>query len=290
MKLAALEVDGLPRVVVLSNDVKSYLEIETDSGGLGDMVDLIRKFPDSRAIRTRGAARPIDGHRLRAPIASPRRNIFCVGKNYREHAREFNQSGFDAASAPSEIAPPAPSFFTKPGSSIVGPDEPVLSHSNATKEIDYEVELAVVIGKPGRGIRRKDAYAHVWGYTIVNDVTARDLQKAARQWFLGKSLDTFCPMGPCIVTADEIDPENVDVRTWINGELRQEANTRDLIFDIPTLIETLSAGMALEAGDVIATGTPAGVGIGFQPPKFLRPGDEMRLSISGIGELVNHIQ
>jgi 2-keto-4-pentenoate hydratase/2-oxohepta-3-ene-1,7-dioic acid hydratase in catechol pathway len=291
MKLATLEMQGRLRVVALSDDARSYLEIEGGEGGFdGDMIELIQEYPDPRVIRAHGSPSPIDGHRLCAPIASPRRNLFCVGKNYREHAKEFNQSGFDAASAPSEIAPPAPSFFTKPGSSIVGPNEPVLSHAGATKEIDYEVELAVVIGKPGRGIRKKDAYSHVWGYTIVNDVTARDLQKAARQWFLGKSLDTFCPMGPCIATADEIDPENVDVRTWINGELRQDANTRDLIFDIPTLIETLSAGMTLQPGDVIATGTPAGVGIGFCPPRFLRPGDEMRLAISGIGELVNRIQ
>jgi 2-keto-4-pentenoate hydratase/2-oxohepta-3-ene-1,7-dioic acid hydratase in catechol pathway len=188
------------------------------------------------------------------------------------------------------VAPPAPAFFTKPASTIVGPDEPVFSHPDATQEIDYEVELALIIGKGGRGIRKEDAYGHVWGYTVVNDVTARDLQKLARQWFLGKSLDTFCPMGPWIVTADTVDPEDLRVRTWINGELRQDANTRDLIFDIPTLIQTLSAGVTLQPGDIIATGTPAGVGIGFKPPRFLKPGDVMRLSIDGIGEITNRIQ
>ncbi|MDO9216908.1 MAG: fumarylacetoacetate hydrolase family protein, partial [Lacisediminimonas sp.] len=156
-------------------------------------------------------------------------------------------------------------------------------------EVDYENEFTVIIGQGGRGIRKADAYSHVWGYTIVNDVTARDLQKQARQWFLGKALDTFLPMGPVIVTPDEIDPENLQLKTWINGELRQNANTGDLIFDIPTIIEVLSAGMALEAGDIIATGTAAGVGIGFKPPKFLKPGDEMKLEIEGIGTLFNRM-
>jgi 2-keto-4-pentenoate hydratase/2-oxohepta-3-ene-1,7-dioic acid hydratase in catechol pathway len=129
----------------------------------------------------------------------------------------------------------------------------------------------------------------VFGYTIINDVTARDLQKDARQWFLGKCLDTFCPMGPWIVTADEIDPSGLELRTWINGELRQSAQTRDLVFDVPTLIEVLSAGMTLVPGDIISTGTAAGVGIGFDPPKFLASGDEMRLEISGIGTLLNRV-
>jgi 2-keto-4-pentenoate hydratase/2-oxohepta-3-ene-1,7-dioic acid hydratase in catechol pathway len=291
MRVATLELQGRPQVVLLGDDHKTYRAVKDVAPGFaGDMVDFISRFPDPSRLSKAGDARPLNGQRLLAPITSPRRNLFCVGKNYHEHAKEFNQSGFDTASVGGEQAPPAPSFFTKPGSTIVGPGAPVLSHPSATREIDYEVELAVVIGKGGRGIRRHTAYEHVWGYTIVNDVTARDLQKAARQWFLGKSLDTFCPMGPCIVTADEVDPENLAIRTWINDELRQEANTRDLIFDIPSLIETLSAGMTLQPGDVIATGTPAGVGVGFKPPRFLRPGDVMRLAIEGIGELTNTIQ
>jgi 2-keto-4-pentenoate hydratase/2-oxohepta-3-ene-1,7-dioic acid hydratase in catechol pathway len=167
----------------------------------------------------------------------------------------------------------------------------VLSFSGITSQLDYEAELAVIIGKPGRGISKADALKHVWGYTIVNDVTARDLQQKHRQWFLGKSMDTFCPMGPYIVTADEVgDPATLNVRCWINGELRQDANTSDLIFDIPTIIETISLGMTLEPGDVIATGTPAGVGIGFNPPKFLKPGDEMKISIDRLGTLINRIE
>jgi len=222
---------------------------------------------------------------LLAPIPSPARNIFCVGKNYREHAKEFARSGFEAG-ATTDVDP-FPAVFTKPSSAIIGPGDKVELHAGVTQAVDYEGELALIIGKPGRAVRKEDAYKHVWGYMIVNDVTARDRQKNHKQWFLGKSLDTFCPMGPLIATADEVDPENLEVRTWVNGELRQSANTRDLIFDIPTLIETISAAMTLMPGDVIATGTPAGVGIGFNPPKFLQAGDEVRISIDGLGTLTN---
>ena len=156
--------------------------------------------------------------------------------------------------------------------------------------MDYEGELAVVIGRAGRGIRKAEALAHVFGYTIVNDVTARTLQHKHRQWILGKGIDGFCPMGPAILTADEVpDPGVLRLRTWVNGELRQDAPVSDLIFDIPTLIETISAGITLQPGDLIATGTPAGVGIGFQPPKFLKAGDVVRVEITGIGVLENPV-
>lgn len=289
MRFATIELNGAPTVAIVSSDSQRYWPVEEALPGFkGDMVDLIRAVPDPQAtLKTSGEGRPLAGVRILAPIANPRRNVFLVGKNYHEHAKEFNKSGFDGSK---EDAPPLPSFFTKPASTIVGPNDPVLSHQEATREVDYENEFTVIIGRGGRGIKKADAYSHVWGYTIVNDVTARDLQKQARQWFLGKALDTFCPMGPFIVTPDEIDPENVQLKTWINGELRQNANTGDLIFNIPTIIEVLSAGMTLEPGDIIATGTAAGVGIGFTPPKFLKPGDEMRLEIEGIGTLVNRMQ
>ena len=149
----------------------------------------------------------------------------------------------------------------------------------------------MIIGTPGKGISKADALDHVWGYTIVNDVTARDLQQKHRQWFLGKSMDTFCPMGPWVVTADEVgDSADLNVKCWINGELRQDANTSDLIFDIPTIISTISAGITLQPGDVIATGTPAGVGIGFKPPRFLKAGDVMKISIDKLGTLTNAVQ
>ena len=178
----------------------------------------------------------------------------------------------------------------KPASTIIGPNVKVPNHAGVTSQLDYEAELAVIIGTGGRGIKKADAYTHVIGYTIVNDFTARDLQKTHRQWFLGKSLDGFCPMGPYLVTADEVDVEHLDIKCWINGELRQNSNTGQLIFDIPTLIETISAGIELQPGDVIATGTPAGVGIGFTPPKFLQSGDVMRIDIDGLGPLTNEVQ
>ena len=155
--------------------------------------------------------------------------------------------------------------------------------------MDYEAELAVVIGKGGRGISKENALDHVWGYTIINDMTARDWQKRHKQWHLGKSFDTFGPMGPVVVTADDIDASNLDLKCWINGELRQNTNTRDLIFDIPTLIETISAGITLVPGDIIATGTPEGVGIGFNPPRFLKRGDVVAIEIEGIGLLENEV-
>jgi 2-keto-4-pentenoate hydratase/2-oxohepta-3-ene-1,7-dioic acid hydratase in catechol pathway len=156
--------------------------------------------------------------------------------------------------------------------------------------VDYEAELCVIIGQGGRGITKAEALAHVWGYTIVNDVTARDLQAKHKQWLIGKSQDSFCPMGPCAVTADEIDLADTPVRCWVNGDLRQNAKTRDLIFDVPTLIETLSAGITLLPGDLIATGTPVGVGIGFNPPRYLKPGDRVRVEIGGIGQIENEVQ
>jgi 2-keto-4-pentenoate hydratase/2-oxohepta-3-ene-1,7-dioic acid hydratase in catechol pathway len=226
---------------------------------------------------------------LEAPIPRPRRNIFCVGKNYHEHAKEFALSGFDSSAA-SGAAPKHPIIFSKVPESVIAHREPVRIDPDLTQAIDYEAELAVIIGRGGRGIKRAVALDHVWGYTIINDVTARDLQGLYSQWLVGKSQDTFCPMGPWAVTRDEIDLSDTHIQCWINSELRQDANTRDLIFDVPTIIETISAGVTLVPGDVIATGTPAGVGIGFSPPKYLIPGDVARIEIGGIGVLENIVK
>jgi 2-keto-4-pentenoate hydratase/2-oxohepta-3-ene-1,7-dioic acid hydratase in catechol pathway len=255
------------------------------------MAELIERYVEvEAAIRPNGHAVSLDSVTLLAPIPRPVRNVLCVGKNYRDHAQEFTRSGFDSSASSSKDAiPEAPYVFTKPPETVIGQGHAIRYPTGISDSIDYEAELGVVIGKKGRGIRRSDAYDHVWGYTIVNDVTARDWQARHKQWFLGKSFDTFCPMGPWIVTADEVEPENLQVRCWVNGELRQDANTRDLIFDIPTLIETLSAGMTLVPGDVIATGTPAGVGIGFTPPRYLKPGDEVSIEITGLGRLTNPV-
>ena len=253
-----------------------------------DMVDLIARFDELKpGLKAEGAGIPIADVKLLAPIPRPRRNIICVGKNYTEHAREFAQSGYEAGAVKGAELDEYPAVFSKPSNCVIGPDATVELHPDVTDSVDYEVELALVIGRGGRNIRKENAFAHIWGYTIVNDVTARDRQKNHKQWYLGKSLDTFCPMGPWITTADEVDAANLQVRTWVNGELRQDANTKDLIFDIPTLIATISAGTTLEPGDVIATGTPKGVGLGFKPPKFLKAGDVTTLEITGLGTLRN---
>lgn len=288
MRIATIEVDAKTRVVIVDDAGENYWNIEDMVPGFeGDMLDLVKEVPaPATTLKTVGAGQPMAGCRLLAPMLRTNRNLFLVGKNYHEHAKEFSGSGFDSSS---QVVPSAPNVFSKPASTIVGPDADVYSHPEVTQQMDYEAELAVIIGKGGRGISKADAYAHVWGYTIANDVTARDLQKLHGQWFLGKSLDTFCPMGPWIVTADAIDPENVRIQCWVNGELRQDANTADLIFDIPTLIETISAGIELKPGDIIVTGTPVGVGIGFNPPKFLKAGDEVRISIEGIGTINNRV-
>ena len=210
----------------------------------------------------------LDRVRLLAPIPRPSKNILCVGKNYHEHAKEFHQSGFDASAGKDAIP----------------------SANDPTNSVDYEGELTVVIGAVARNVKKADAFRHVYGYTIINDATARTLQHRHKQWFLGKSLDGFCPMGPCIVTADEVpDVTKLQLQTRVNGELRQNAPVSDLIFDIPTLIEEISGLMTLEPGDLIATGTCAGVGIGFNPPKYLKRGDIVAVTIEPIGTLSNPV-
>lgn len=231
---------------------------------------------------------PLSGVVLDAPLPKPIRNIFCVGKNYYDHAHEFASSGFDSSAAQGSV-PEHPIVFSKVPESVTAHDTAIEYNSSVSSAIDYEVELAVIIGKAGRGINKANALDHVWGYTIVNDVTARDLQGRYSQWLIAKSQDTFCPMGPYAVTKDSIDLANCYVRSTVNGELRQDSNTGLLIFDVPTIIETISAGVSLLPGDVIATGTPAGVGIGFKPPKYLCDGDVVELEIEGIGTLKNHM-
>ncbi|HWL91551.1 MAG TPA: fumarylacetoacetate hydrolase family protein [Actinomycetota bacterium] len=265
----------------------------TDAGLPADMTDLLHMGGTALALAAVGIERatPVPDHdvRIHAPIPRPRKNVMCVGRNYADHAAEFSRSGFDASER--SAVPEHPVIFTKAASSIIGPDEPILVANDPTGTVDYEGELGVVIGRGGRRIQESDANAHVVGYTIVNDVTARDLQHRHVQWFLGKSPDTFCPMGPAIVTADELPDIGTSwLRTHVNGELRQEAPISSLIFDIPSLIRTISETMLLEPGDVIATGTPAGAGIGSEPPRFLAPGDRVEVSVDGIGTLGNPVR
>lgn len=219
---------------------------------------------------------------LLAPIPRPQKNIFCVGKNYAEHAIEMGSA---------EDIPKHVMVFTKAPTTVIGPDTTVLNHQQVTDELDYEGELAVIIGKKGKAIKKEDALNYVFGYTIINDVTARDLQARHKQFFIGKSLDTTCPMGPWIVHKSLINnPSQLDIQTKVNGEVRQSSNTKNLIFPIEEIISVLSAGMTLEPGDIIATGTPAGVGKGFKPPKFLKPGDQIEVTIEKIGTLTNRIE
>ena len=259
----------------------------------GGALPLIERLAEGGSMpAASGAALPLSAVRLDAPLPRPRRNIFCAGINYRSHAKEWAASGIEGAprerSAPVETAE-YPVIFSKVPECVIGPGEPIRLPGAVSQAVDYEAELAVVIGKGGRAISRTRALEHVFGYTIMNDVTARDVQKRHRQFLLGKSLDTFGPMGPWIVTRDELDASATRVRCWVNGELRQDASTRDLIFDIPALIESISAGVSLIPGDVIATGTPGGVGIGFDPPKYLQRGDRVRIEIDGIGVLENAV-
>jgi 2-keto-4-pentenoate hydratase/2-oxohepta-3-ene-1,7-dioic acid hydratase in catechol pathway len=224
-----------------------------------------------------------------APIPRPRRNVLCIGKNYHEHAQEFTRSGFDATTNTADAVPENPIVFTKFPETVIASGELIRYPQGLSSAVDYEAEIGVVIGKTCRGVKRADALKHVFGYTLVNDVTARDLQKKHQQWFMGKSLDTFCPMGPAVVTADALRYDDIDVQCRVNGELRQSSNTKYLIFDIPTLIETISAGTTLLPGDIISTGTPVGVGIGFSPPKYLKVGDVIEVRSDAIGLLSNRV-
>lgn len=214
--------------------------------------------------------------RLEAPLKTPRK-FFCIGLNYRAHAEESNKP-----------LPKAPLFFNKFATSIVGPNDPVVGPP-VTEQLDYEVELAVVVGKRAKNVSEEEADQYVYGYTVVNDISARDLQKSDGQWVKGKALDTYAPLGPCVVTRDAIDASDLVLRTRVNGELRQESRTSDLIFTVPQLIAYLSRLITLEPGDIIATGTPSGVGGAMNPPRFLQPGDVVECEIEGIGLLRNTI-
>lgn len=225
----------------------------------------------------------LDIQRL-APVL-PTKNILCIGKNYHDHILEFDGSAEDIANVKEN-----PIFFSKALSAIIGPNDAIKLHTNAASEIDYEAELAVIIGKSCLNVSKDDALNYIYAYTCLNDVTARDLQRTHQQWMKGKSLDTHCPIGPWLVTADEIkDPQNLRIKSIINGDIRQNANTSLMIHTVAAQIEVLSKGMTLNPGDVIATGTPKGVGMGFKPPKLLKAGDEVEIYIEGIGSLINTV-
>lgn len=286
MKIAVFKHADERKVGVLDEEaghVRPFaLSSREASQGLLAILDRPGALPDTLN------AVPLTDITLDAPIPLPRRNVFCVGKNYHEHAKEFSSSGFDSSAA-AGVVPKAPIIFSKLPESVIANGESVLIDEAVSIAVDYEAELAVIIGKAGRAISRENAFEHVWGYTIVNDVTARDLQGKHSQWLIGKSQDTFCPMGPLAITKDAFNIDTAEIRCYVNDEIRQNARISQLIFDIPTLITTLSAGITLNVGDIIATGTPAGVGIGFNPPRYLKAGDVVRIEIDGIGTLENKL-
>ena len=227
--------------------------------------------------------------RILAPIPVPVRDIICVGKNYAEHAKEVQRSSFNTLQG-KQAVPTKPIIFNKATTSVIGPNDKIETKNDETKTTDYEGELGVIIGKRAKSISKANAYDIIFGYTIINDVTARELQNNHKQWFIGKSPDTYCPMGPAVITKDEINNiDEVKLQTFVNEEERQVGIVKDMVFTIPVLIEMLTKSMTLVEGDIIATGTPAGVGIGFDPPKFLKPGDKVKVSIEPIGTLENEV-
>jgi len=265
-------------------------EIVALDGVAPDMLSLIDRGPDAVAQASRAAAQatggqPLSSVTLLAPIPRPRQNVVCVGMNYVAHAIES-----DRARGREPKLPSVPVYFTKAVLSVANPTSDFVLDPAVTSELDYEVELAFVIGRTGKNIKRADALSYVFGYTVANDISARDLQGRHQQFFKGKSLDGACPLGPWIVTADEIpNPAALTVRLRVNGEQRQESSVSDLIFDVPTLIEYLSLGATLEAGTIVCTGTPSGVGLGYNPPNYLKVGDVVEAEIDTIGSLRTRI-
>ncbi len=284
MKLVTYEVEGAARVGALVDGGV------VDLGAVApDMLSLIERgeagLAEARISVEQGTPVPMERVRLLAPIPRPRKNIVCLGMNYAAHAYESCR----ARGLPEKL-PAHPVFFTKSPTSVNRPDGEIPLDAALTSQLDWEVELGFVLGRTGKNISRDDALGYVFGYTVVNDISARDLQNRHQQFFKGKSLDGSCPMGPCIVTADELpDAGDLALTLRVNGETMQDSRTRDLIFDIPAIIEVLSAGQTVEAGDIVSTGTPSGVGMGLDPQRWLQPGDVVEAEIERIGVLRNTV-
>jgi 2-keto-4-pentenoate hydratase/2-oxohepta-3-ene-1,7-dioic acid hydratase in catechol pathway len=291
MKIATFKYKCNRQVGIVNIEKKTVQPFALDSGytyfGGQIILDILA---DNAPLPPLGVEIPFNEISLEAPLPHPRRNIFCVGKNYLDHVKEVAQSGLGSASNNSSTdAPEYPIIFTKVPESVIACGATIERHHGLTDKLDYEAELAVIIGRGGRNIAPEEALKHVWGYTIINDVSARDLQKQHAQWHIAKSLDTFCPMGPWMVSKDEIDSNDTQISCWVNGELRQNSSTAQMIFSIAQIIASLSAGITLYPGDIIATGTPSGVGMGFTPPRFLQSGDVVKIEIKGIGILENTV-
>ena len=307
MKLASFSTTAIPKVrigIVQDNEI---IDVDLAARALNiipheQMLDLLehygqgmrelnaildkaggRRFSEVKTFTEIGAVHNLSDIQLAAPIPRPRKNLMCLGWNYADHAKET------ALIRGQDTKPPEyPVIFTKAPTTVNSPYGNIIIDPRVSVEIDWEAELAVIIGNGGKNISEEDAMSHVFGYSVLNDVTARDLQSRHKQFFKGKSIDGYCPMGPWIVTADEIeDPQQLEVRLRVNGITKQEGNTSMMVFPIRTIIAILSQGMTLEPGDIIATGTPSGVGFTRNPPEFLKAGDVMETEVEGIGILRN---
>lgn len=292
MKLVTFLLDGKEKVGLLEDDkVTEILSLEnTIIASLGDIINIVGKETiDFPAILNskKGESYPLDNVKILAPIRYPLRNIFCLGMNYEDHVKEVSFTDKDKKTEP----PKFPVYFSKVAYPALEDKGLIKYNEELTKMLDYEVELAVIIGKEGKDIKEDEAMDYIFGYTISNDISARNLQGKHGQWFKGKSVDDYAPMGPYILTADELeDPSNLQLKSYVNGELRQNANTKNLVFTIPHIISDLSRGLTLRRGDIILTGTPSGVGLGFKPYKFLNPGDVVKCEIDKLGTLTTYIK
>lgn len=287
-KIGIVQDDGILDIAAAARAVQIKLPFDT-----GDMVDLIAAGPAALDAITNVLRKSVAAHRqladvvLHSPILRPRKNIFCVGWNYLEHFEE----GAKTRTAVIEL-PDYPAFFTKPPSCANGPYSDISTHNGLTNKLDWEAELAIVIGANGKDVAEQDAMGLVFGYMVANDVTAREIQRRhGQQWFKGKSLDGYCPIGPWLTTRDEVEnPEDLAITCSVNGVVKQRSNTQHMYFKIPRIIAELSAGLTLEAGDIILTGTPHGVGHARTPPEFMRVGDVLETEIAGLGRLRNMVQ
>ena len=287
MKLVTYRENGAEQVGALTKDGTAILPLPVpDMNTLIETMTLSQLSSAVTAAEGSGASVALADVELLAPIPRPRQDVLCLGMNYKAHASEAAKYDADAFTKEK----PAAVYFSKRVSEAVAPGGVIQSHQDLVERLDYEVELAVILGKTAKHVKAAEAGDYIFGYTVLNDVSARDVQTGHKQWYFGKSLDGFTPMGPCIVTADEIAfPPALGISSTVNGEPRQDSNTSLFLNSIQDVLEELTAGMTLLPGTIIATGTPAGVGMGFDPPKFLKPGDTVSCTIEGIGALTNPV-